>query len=139
MLKYLCLKRKILHIIISMLDNVSGELLKYVNLETQGKYKVLSFEEIQSSLNVKEILDADVIRKKIKLLTEKEYLSVKYEDEGEICLSVLAKGRQYLEKCVEDEIEKTRLLKSYFIYGFLGAFLGSIVGVIVNAVILLIR
>ena len=121
-----------------MLDNLGGELLKYVNIETQGKYKVLSFEDIITSLSVKGLIDVEMVRKKIKLLTEKEYLSVKYEDDGEICLTVLTKGRQYLEKCVEDEIEKSRLLRSYFIYGFLGAFLGSIIGVIINVLFLLL-
>ncbi|MBQ3219432.1 MAG: hypothetical protein IJB32_02430 [Clostridia bacterium] len=115
-----------------MLDERTLKLLKILNSECQGSgYKVFSFSELQFFMPEKLRIDENEIRESLRLLSNKEYVSVKYEDETEVCLSVLLKGRLIFEKNIDNEIDRARNNKTTFLSAFFGAFFGGIVVVIV--------
>ena len=68
---------------------------------------------------------AESVREIIKNLAAREYISVKYEDEFEVCLKPLAKGRFAFERALDEEVEKERDAKRYFLWSFLGAAAGG--------------
>ena len=67
-----------------------------------------------------------MLKKHIGYLLEKEYISVKYEDEKELCVCPLPKGKLLLEENLNGEIENYTTKKRYFLFSFLGAFLGGV-------------
>ena len=81
-------------------------------------------------------IDENGVNECLKTLFDHEYISVKYQDDSEICLSPLPKGRLVFENKLEQEIEKEKTRKSYLIYSFLGSFFGGI-SVTLFAIILL--
>ena len=77
-----------------MLDKRSLALLNIINEECLGTgYKIFCVDELADALPASFGMDSEGIRVCIKTLSEHEYVSVKYEDEREVCLSLLPKGR----------------------------------------------
>ena len=111
-----------------MLDQRTSELLNIINGECQGTgYKILSLSELSLSMPKKYCMDQDGIRQSLKVLYEKEYLSVKYEDQNEVCLAVLPKGRLVFENGIEKEMERKSSDKRTATFAFMGALFGGIV------------
>ena len=111
-----------------MLSNNTLKLLKTVGEECKGcEYKVFSFSEL-SLLFPKELnVDEQGVRENIEYLAEHGFLSVKYIDEYQVCLSIIDKGRQAIAS--ERKIDKSSVKKSnnYFLSAFWGAFIGGVV------------
>lgn len=122
-----------------MLDKRSLKLLEYIDKECQsGGYKVFTTKELISAFPEDDIADEDGVRECVRTLADREYISVKYQDDAEVCLMPLSKGRLVFENRLDDEIEKFRAERRYFIFSFLGAMAGGfIVALIVAAVLLL--
>lgn len=109
-----------------MLDKRTLSLLKIIDSETvSGGYKVFSFSDLVSAMPSYFDVDESGIRDLLKDLYDKEYLSVKYEDDKEVCLSPLPKGRLVFENIIDEEIEKSRSARKYFFYSFMGAASGG--------------
>ena len=111
-----------------MLDKRGIVLLKFLYTAcNQSGYKIFSIKEIMESVSKQVPFDAESVQNYIDELVKRELISVRYEDEKEVCLSVTLKGRLLCETSEEDKKEKSKTDKRFFIYSFIGAFLGSIV------------
>lgn len=120
-----------------MLDRRCLALLEIINAECQNStYKIFAVRELVLSMPERFGIDENGICECLKTLFDHEYISVKYQDDSEICLCPLPKGRLVFENKLEQEIEKEKTRKSYLIYSFLGSFLGGI-SVTLFAIILL--
>ena len=122
-----------------MLDKRCLALLNIINGECVGTgYKIFSISDLISSMPVHFGMDGAGIYECIKTLSEREYISVKYQDDKEICLSPLTKGRLVFENKIDDEMEKSRAEKRYFFFSFIGGLLGGGAAVILTVIILAI-
>lgn len=120
-----------------MLDKRCLELLNIINQQcVDTGYKVLDFDLLVSSMPKSLGVDGITVRECLNQLSLKEYVSIKYQDEKEVCLSPLPKGRLVFEEKIDLEIEKNRAERKYFVYAFLGALLGGVITVITVAVLL---
>ena len=122
-----------------MLDERSMTLLKIINGECVGTgYKVFALEDLAFSMPSVYSVDKEEVSRLLLGLCEREFISVKYQDENEVCACTLPKGRTVFEKAVEREIENRRVEKSYFFNAFLGGGLGSLIGALALALFFLI-
>ncbi len=122
-----------------MLDERSMALLKIINGECVGSsYKIFALEDLALSFPREFYVDKDEVSRLIVNLCECEYISVKYQDESEVCVCTLPKGRTVFEKTVEMEIETRRVEKRYFLHAFLGGGLGSLIGAVITALLFLL-
>ena len=112
-----------------MLDERCMALLKIINGEcVDTGYKIFALEDLALSLPQKFFVDKEEVSKLLINLCEREYISVKYQDEIEVCVCTLPKGRTVFERAVESEIENSRVEKRYFLWAFLGGCAGGLVG-----------
>ena len=122
-----------------MLDKRTLKLLDILNNECQGSgYKVFSFTDLAQELPTHLEMDEFGVRESLFLLSSHEYISVKYEDEKEICLRPLAKGRLVFENRLDQEIEKNKWNKKYLTYSALGAFIGSGFAIALAVILILV-
>lgn len=120
-----------------MLDKRSLSLLAFIEKECSGGgYKIFSAEELVSSFPQELCSDSDGVSESIRALSEKGYISVKYADEREVCLSTLPKGRAVLENGREEKAERLLSEKRYFRYSFLGALIGGAAAFLFTALVL---
>ena len=124
-----------------MLDDRSYALLKIINGECAGQgYKIFGTRDLALSLPQEYAADTDGVRETLKNLADREYISVKYEDEAEVCLKPLAKGRLAFERRIDEELETSRSEKKYFVWSFLGAVCGgAAVSLVVAAIFFIAR
>ncbi len=109
-----------------MLDSRSKQLLQVLNTECEGStYKVFDKEFLISSMPKAVGLDEFGLKHCLNFLLEREYISIKYEDEKELCVCPLPKGRLLFEENLDSEIEVFNNKKSLLLYSFFGAFIGS--------------
>lgn len=112
-----------------MLDKRCLALLKIINEQcADSGYKIFSIQELISLMPNHFGVDESVVYICIKTLTEREYISVKYQDEQEICLVPLVKGRLVFENAIDEKVERERAEKKYFIHSLLGGLIGAILG-----------
>jgi len=122
-----------------MLDKATANVLSIVNEQCKdNNYIVMKDADITPKLNKKVKLTSEGIKDAIQYLAEREYIKLKYAEEGTFCLSILPKGRLFEENEKEERYhlseEKIRnvkfLLRVIFLSG-LCAFVGAMAGVIV--------
>ncbi len=119
-----------------MLDKRCFALLEYLNRQCLNTgYKVFSNEELIGVLPAEYGMDIDSLKECLKDLAEREYVSIKFLDDKEVCLCPLTKGRLVFENRLEDEIVKSRAEKRYFLSGAIGALTGGVIGSLIQAVI----
>ena len=123
-----------------MLDKRCLALLEYINCECQSSaYKIFAVDEFVSAMPSHFLIDKEGVRECIRNLSQHEYISVKYEDESEVCLTPLTKGRLVFENKLDEEISRRQSERKYFAYSAFGGFLGGFVsGIIVLIVMALI-
>ena len=115
-----------------MLDKRCIALLDYLNKESlSDSYKVFDIEDIIASMPAQFGFDRDSIGECIRALSEREYISVKYQDEKEVCLLPLTKGRLVFENRIDNEISKRQAERRYFFYSFIGGVSGALLANIV--------
>jgi len=120
-----------------MLDSRSLILLNAINTKCEGSgYKVLRIEDLASEMPKKYAYGVDEIRRAISELSAREYVSVKYEDENEVCLTPLSKGRFLFENVKERKSEQTRNNRKHFLYSFLGGFAGCAIATVIAQVVI---
>jgi hypothetical protein len=109
-----------------MLDKRCLELLNIINGECQNcGYKIFAVQDLISCMPDYFSFDGAQFNECVYNLCEKGYISVKYQDDSEICLCPLTKGRLVFENQIDEEIEKHTAKRQYFIYSFLGALSGA--------------
>lgn len=122
-----------------MLDKRCLALLNIINGECVGTgYKIFSISDLVASMPIHFGMDGAGVYECVKTLSEREYISVKYQDDKEICLSPLTKGRLVFENKIDEELEKSRAEKRYFFFSFIGGLLGGGAAVILTVIILAI-
>lgn len=121
-----------------MLDKRTKALLDIINKEcVNSGYKVLEINDLVASMPTEFGIDKEGVVDSINTLSEKEFVSVKYLDEIEVCLSPLPKGRLDFEKQIEEQIEKKDCERRYFLFSFLGGMVGGLlVGIIFTLIFL---
>ena len=119
-----------------MLDKRCLALLGVINAACLNSgYKVFSFDELVLSMPMHFGIDVEGVKECLSTLAEREYLSVKYEDEVEVCVCPLPKGRLIFENRIDEQIEKSRVEKRYFTYSFFGSVLGGSVVMMIAVII----
>ena len=111
-----------------MLEKRCLALLEYLNKQClKSGYKVFSIKELASIMPSYFNIDESGILECVVALKERDYISLKYFDEQEVCLCPSTKGRLVFENRLDDEIDKKRTQKRYFLYSFLGGFSGALI------------
>ena len=119
-----------------MIDSRASEILNYINQVCQdGTYKIVSLNELIDAVSSVYNIDGDGVRHSLTYLAEREYISIKYEDEVEFCLCPLPKGRLHFETQIESIAENKQEHKSIVIASFLGGLIGSTVASIIAFII----
>ena len=116
-----------------MLDRKSIAILKSLNNLAEGNaYKVVTSEEILSSLSQKSQYDADTIKQIIDFLEKQEYIIIKFSEENTYCYSLLPKARIFLEQDggkTKSKNTKSSNLKNLYIA--LASFVGTSVAMLI--------
>ena len=82
-----------------MLDKKTTAVLKVLGkLGEDCAYKVVTVDEILSSLNSRNQYDTDSIKQIIEFLQKQEYIVLKFREDITFCYSLLPKARIYLEQ-----------------------------------------
>ncbi len=109
-----------------MLDKRCLKLLDILNGECLNSgYKVIEIPALIAAMPAPFGMDEEALRECLETLSSREYISVKYEDEKEVCLCPTPKGRLVFENRIDDEIIEHRSRKYYFLYSFLGSAFGG--------------
>ncbi len=120
-----------------MLDKRCLKLLDIINGECLNSgYKVVEISTLIAAMDVSFGMDEEGIRECLEMLSAREYISVKYEDDKEVCLCPTPKGRLVFENRIDDEITEHRSRKYYFLYAFLGSAAGGAVSALIAVLIL---
>lgn len=118
-----------------MLDKRTLTLLNILNSECyNGGYKVFSIDELLLSFPPPFMVDRQDLSESLSILCAQEYVSIKYQDDLEICLSVLSKARRFLEASLESEIQKSSLEKRYFVFALLGGAFGGVISFLLSLI-----
>ncbi len=119
-----------------MLDERTFALLNLINLECQnGGYKVFLIKDLLLSMDKYSFDEYDFLEG-VERLKNHQYISVKYQDDTEICLAPLTRGRLESEQRLQKQIETIEREKKDFFYSFLGGLCG---GVLANVLTLIIK
>ena len=122
-----------------MLDHRTDALLDKINLHCQtGGYKVFLIEDLLSAMPSAFGIDETALLDCLDVLKNHQYISVKYQDDIEICLMPLIKGKVESENRLDQEIEKMKCQKQYFLASFLGGLAGGVITSVIFAIIMLI-
>ncbi len=109
-----------------MLDERTLALLDIINYEcADGGYKVFFTKDLLSSFPKHFSVQEEVLFECIETLANHQYISVKYQDQKEICLTSLAKGRVEMENRLDAKIENLEYNKRHLFFSFLGGLLGG--------------
>ena len=105
-----------------------------------GKYKVLSVSDIIMKMPAKTPLSPETVHELLAFLKQRDYIRVKYSDLNDYCLTVLPKGRFYVESTKEEKSERKSSRNRFIAASFFGAMIGSIIGsTIVIALFMLLK
>ncbi len=119
-----------------MLDKRSLKLLDIINGECKGDgYKIFAFSDLSLMMPDGLELSSEEIKDSISTLKERELISVKYEDEEEVCVCPLPKGRLIFENRIDEEIEKQESARKYFFYSAVGAIVGGVLSSVITFII----
>ena len=110
-----------------MLDKKSTAVLQLLRDKTENSYKVLDKSQIVAELPAKLKIDLQSLLNIVAFLTENEYVSVKYQDKDEICISTTVKADSYLDG-EKDMQQKAKLTNTQAALLFIGVFLASFLG-----------
>ncbi len=109
-----------------MLDHRTLYLLDIINSNCQsGGYKVFLIKDLITAMPSAFSADEQVLLECLETLKNHQYISIKYQDDNEVCLLPLIKAKIETEDRIEKEIEKMDCQKQYFWASFLGASVGG--------------
>ena len=119
---------------ISMLDYLSKSVLKFlVDSCGEGAYKIIDTAEIMENMPAKVRATPQSVGETIKHLENSGYISVKYSDNNQYCLSPRAFGRQVVEN--ENNSKIKNKIAADFVLCFVSAFFGALLGTILSVLI----
>lgn len=110
-----------------MLDKKTINVLKVLNkLSKDTTYKVITADEVISSLNNKSQYDFDIIKQIIEFLEKQQYINIKFSEENTYCYSLLPKARIFLEQeTTKVQHKKFDFNTINYIFIMLASFIGS--------------
>jgi len=117
-----------------MLDKNTVKLLMYLATVCEdSNFKVIDRDDLAKAVSKK--ADNATVRAILKFLQDNDMIDKKYSDETQYCLSVLPKGRVYVETLREKrkEIKISRKMARFII---LGSFIAALAGVLVGDLLL---
>ena len=110
-----------------MLDFKSKKLLNIINGECKGaEHKVFSFTELALFYPQKFGVSEEEVRNILKTLFARGYISVRYEDDNEVCLCITPDGRSIVENEVFESVDRLKTEKGLFVYSFVGGVFGGV-------------
>ena len=116
-----------------MLDKRTVKLLKNLaHICEDGTFKVIDIPDMAKVISKK--ADADTIRPILKFLADDALIDIKYSDENKYCLSVLPKGRVFVETQDSNKIDVTlsrRMIAAAIAGSFFAAFAGALLANII--------
>lgn len=122
-----------------MLDKRCGILLGIINNRCLGSgYKVIEIEELRLAMPKYLGETKESIIEHLSFLSSREYISIKYQDDTEVCLCPLTKGRLLTEIKEDEETERKKDKKAYFFHSFFGGLIGAVLGGIIGSVVMVI-
>lgn len=111
-----------------MLDRRSVLLLNQINSKcSDSGYKIFSFEELISFIPSKFGVENEGLKEILDSLADHELISIKYNDQNEVCLRPLIKGRVAIENLNEKEESESFLKRKLLLFSFFGGALGGLV------------
>ncbi len=116
-----------------MLDKKTTIVLKALNRLAEGSaYKVVTANEILSTISQKSQFDVETIKQSVEFLEKQQYINIKFKEENTYCYSLMPKARIYLEQ----ESSKTYQSKSrqnimQYIYFMMASFIGSMLAILI--------
>ena len=116
-----------------MLDKKSITVLKALNqLSVGSAYKVVTSDEIISSLTPKSLYDNDTVKEIIDFLEKQEYLNIKFSENSTYCYSLLPKARIYLEQeRIKQTPKKSNKQIITYLYIMLASFIGTMFALLI--------
>lgn len=115
-----------------VLDKKTALVLKTLNKLSEGTaYKVVTAEEILSSLNSKSQFDIDSIKQIMDFLEKQEYINIKFSEDNTYCFSLSPKGRISLEQTSRVKQKKSNFPVLTYLFVALASFVGSMLALIV--------
>ena len=100
-----------------------------------GNYKIVEISDIIMSLPRRFRMDSEAVKHIITHLERQDMVSIKYDDDGVYCLSVLPYGFETLEsdkpKILKKEIPQKNNNILIILVSFFSAFLGSAIGILI--------
>ena len=121
-----------------MLDSKSTSVLIAINSLCKDGYKVLSLTEILSTLPKELSFSQITLCQTLSELDYKGYISIKYQDDSEVCLSTLPKARLILEQTAKEIEQSLKDNRLNFKNACLGSLCGGLLSDVIIAVVLLI-
>lgn len=112
-----------------MLDKKTTAVLKVLGkLGEDCAYKVVTVDEILSSITSRNQYDTDSIKQIIEFLRKQEYIVLKFEEDATFCYSLLPKARIYLEQNnTKEKPKKQSLPYAWLVFNMLLSAVGCFV------------
>ena len=121
-----------------MLDKISLTLLTIIDEQCAlNGYRVFEFDELVKLLPTPST-NLSVIKECLVNLNASGYISIKYQDEFEVCMISLPKGRQLIERERATEQTLAQFKRIHLKNSLLGGFLGGVVASLLSLIIFLI-
>ena len=116
-----------------MLDKKTTIVLKALDKLMQGNaYKVVTADEILSSINQKSQFDLETIKQSIDFLEKQQYINIKFSEEITYCYSLMPKARIFLEQDASKSIPKKNNHQiMLYVYVMIASFIGSLFALLV--------
>lgn len=115
-----------------MLDEKTTVLLDILNKKcANGVYQIIEIDELILQFPIRFNVDKDIMYQMIITLSQNGYITIRYDRDGEFCLSLTQKGQDVLQKTPDTPPKKsaiTGLLPHFF--NFLTVFLAAILAII---------
>ncbi len=115
-----------------MLDKKTINVLKVLHkLSKDTAYKVITADEILSSLTYKSQYDFDIIKQIIEFLEKQQYINIKFSEENTYCYSLLPKARIFLEQeNVKPKAKKFNFNILTYVFIAIASFIGSMLALL---------
>lgn len=120
-----------------MLDVKSKLVLKILIKECPyGSYNIIESKDIISALPSKYKVDVEGLENILIYLERQEYISIKYDDDGVYCLSVLPFGNELLEQDDKKREEKSSRLWLFILINFFVTLVAGCLGAVIGNILL---
>ncbi len=120
-----------------MLDVKSKLVLKILIKECPyGSYNIIESKDIISALPSKYKVDMEGLENILIYLERQEYISIKYDDDGVYCLSVLPFGNELLEQDDKKREEKSSRLWLFILINFFVTLVAGCLGAVIGNILL---